>query len=150
MDNPQIIDDNFGGSVLNTEIKSYLAETAKWGYFLSIVGFIGIGLMVLAGLFMGTFMSTLGASAGAMGLISPMFITVLYLILAAVYFFPVLYLYKFSTQMKVALRSDNESELTSAFQNLKSLYKFMGILTAVVLGIYALLFVFGMIGGAML
>lgn len=150
MDNPQIIDDNFGGSVLNTEIKSYLAETAKWGYFLSIVGFIGIGLMVLAGLFMGTFLSSFGAAAGTMGLISPMFITVLYLVLAGLYFFPVLYLYKFSTQMKVALRSDNESELTSAFQNLKSLYKFMGILTAVILGIYALLFVFGMIGGAML
>lgn len=148
MDNPQIIDDNFGGSTLNSEIKSYLAETAKWGYFLSIVGFIGIGFMVLAGLFMGSFMSTLGM--GAAGMINPAIFTVMYLIFAALYFFPVLYLFKFSTKMKVALRSDNEAELTTSFQNLKSLYKFMGILTAIILGLYALIFVFGMISGAML
>lgn len=148
MDNPQIIDDNFGGSTLNSEIKSYLAETARWGYFLSIVGFIGIGFMVLAGLFMGSFMSTLGM--GAAGMISPAIFTVMYLIIAALYFFPVLYLFKFSTKMKVALRSDNEAELTTSFQNLKSLYKFMGILTAIILGLYALIFVFGMISGAML
>ncbi len=148
MDNPQIIDDNFGGSTLNSEIKSYLAETAKWGYFLAIVGFIGIGFMVLAGLFMGSFMSTLGM--GAAGLISPAVFTVMYLIIAALYFFPVLYLFRFSTKMKVALRSDNEAELTTSFQNLKSLYKFMGILTAIILGLYALIFVFGMISGAML
>lgn len=148
MDNPQIIDDNFGGSTLNSEIKSYLAETAKWGYFLSIVGFIGIGFMVLAGLFMGSFMSTLGM--GAAGLINPAVFTVMYLIIAALYFFPVLYLFRFSTKMKVALRSDNEAELTTSFQNLKSLYKFMGILTAIILGLYALIFVFGMISGAML
>ncbi|MBX2871152.1 MAG: DUF5362 domain-containing protein [Saprospiraceae bacterium] len=150
MDNPQIIDDNFGGSTLNSEIKSYLAETAKWGYFLSIVGFIGIGFMVLAGLFMGSFMSTLGLGAAGMGLINPAIFTVIYLLMAALYFFPVLYLFKFSTKMKVALRSDNEAELTTSFQNLKSLYKFMGILTAIILGLYALIFVFGMIGGAML
>lgn len=148
MDNPQIIDDNFGGSTLNSEIRSYLAETARWGYFLSIVGFIGIGFMVLAGLFMGSFMSTLGM--GAAGMISPAIFTVMYLIIAALYFFPVLYLFKFSTKMKVALRSDNEAELTTSFQNLKSLYKFMGILTAIILGLYALIFVFGMISGAML
>lgn len=148
MDNPQIIDDNFGGSTLNSEIKSYLAETAKWGYFLSIVGFIGIGFMVLAGLFMGSFLGSLGM--GAMGMVNPAIFTVMYLVLAALYFFPVLYLFKFSTKMKVALRSDNEAELTTSFQNLKSLYKFMGILTAIILGLYALIFVFGMISGAML
>lgn len=36
MDNPQIIDDNFGGFNLNSEIKSYLAETARWGKFLAV------------------------------------------------------------------------------------------------------------------
>ena len=148
MDNPQIIDDNFGGSTLNSEIKSYLAETAKWGYFLSIVGFIGIGFMVLAGLFIGTFMSTLGMAE--LALFNPAILTVTYLIIAVLYFFPVLYLFRFSSRMKVALRSDDEAELTNSFQNLKSLYKFMGILTAIFLGFYALMFVFGMISGAML
>jgi len=147
MDNPQIIDDNFGGSVFNSEIKSYLAETARWGKFLAIVGFVAIGLMALGGIFFGSVLANL---TGGVGLISPMFITMMYLILAALYFFPVLYLFRFSTKMQVALRSDNEAELTSSFQNLKSLYKFMGILTAIILGIYALIFVFAGIGGAMM
>jgi hypothetical protein len=32
--------------------KEFLAETAKWATFLAILGFIGIGLMVIAALFM--------------------------------------------------------------------------------------------------
>lgn len=147
MDNPQIIDDNFGGSVLNSEIKSYLAETARWGYFLAIVGFIGIALTVLIGLFFVGFMATL---LGQAGIFSPVFLSFFFLFGAVLYFFPVLYLFRFSSKMKLALRSDNEAELTSSFQNLKSLYKFMGIMTAIVLGIYALIFVFAGIGGAMM
>ena len=39
------------GISLNEEIKEYLMETAKWAKFLSILGFIGIGLMFLGVLF---------------------------------------------------------------------------------------------------
>ena len=148
MDNPQIIDDNLGGFAFSSEIKSYLAETAKWGKFLAIVGFVFIGLMALFGLFFGSFMSNF--AGGELFPVSPMIFTVMYLLIAALYFFPVLYLYRFSTKMQVALRLDNERDLTESFSNLKSLYKFMGIMTAVILGIYALLFVFGAIGRAMM
>lgn len=150
MDNPQIIDDNFGGFALNSEIKSYLAETARWGKFLAIVGFVGIGLLVLMGLFFGTFMSSMmgmGMGGAGMGL-SPFIFTVYFLLIALIYLFPVLYLYRFSTKMQIALRSDNEAELTASFSNLKSLYKFMGILMAIFIGIYALIFVFAGLAGA--
>ena len=147
MDNPQIIDDNFGGSVLNSEIKSYLAETARWGYFLSIVGFIGIALIVLIGLFFVGFMASL---LGQAGIFSPISLSFSFLFGAVLYFFPVLYLFRFSSKMKLALRTDNEAELTSAFENLKSLYKFMGILTAIYLGINVLVWVLIAVTGMMM
>jgi hypothetical protein len=34
-------------SFINAEIKNYLAETAKWGKFLAIVGYFGIGLILI-------------------------------------------------------------------------------------------------------
>ncbi|HEX2921280.1 MAG TPA: hypothetical protein VHO50_08965 [Bacteroidales bacterium] len=35
---------------VNTEIKDHLLETAKWGKFLAVVGYIGIGMLILAGM----------------------------------------------------------------------------------------------------
>lgn len=148
MDNPQIIDDNLGGFALSSEIKSYLEETAKWGKFLAIVGFVFIGLMALFSLFFGTLLSSL--PGGELFPFNPMVFTIPFLLIVALYFFPVLYLYRFSTKMQTALHLNNESDLTESFSNLKSLYKFTGIFTAVFLGIYALFFIFALIGGTMM
>ena len=35
---------------INNEIKAYLLETSKWGKFLAIVGFVGMGLLLLLGI----------------------------------------------------------------------------------------------------
>ena len=42
---------------LNKSAKDFLKETAKWAYFLSILGYIGIGIIVLVALFAGTLFS---------------------------------------------------------------------------------------------
>jgi len=142
----QIIDDSFG-MTLNDQMRSYIQEISKWSYFLSIIGFIGIGFIILAALFAGMIFGSMSNELGmGMGMMSGGVITVLYLIIGGVYFFPVLYLFRFSTKAKAALRSGSDSELTEAFENLKSHYKFLGIMTIVVLGLYALLFLFGGIG----
>jgi hypothetical protein len=64
-----------------------------------------------------------------------------YLALAGVYWFPVTYLYRFSAQMKQAVKSRDESLYTSGFANLKSLFKFFGIFTIVMLALYGLILV---------
>jgi hypothetical protein len=58
-----------------------------------------------------------------------------------------LFLYRFSSKMKVALYSTDQDNLNASFLNLKNLYKMMGILTIIYLGILVLALIFG-IGAA--
>ena len=107
--------------------------------------------MVLLAFFGGALMGT--AMTSAMGdnadetanvaaYIGP-FLTVVYLLFAVLYFFPVLYLYRFSVKMEEGLRAQNGDTVELAFQNLKSLFKFMGLFMAVILGFYGVMLVFG-------
>ncbi len=63
----------------------------------------------------------------------------IYAVFGFIYFFPIYYLFKFSTNMKEALLHSNEENIDEAFINLKSHYKFMGIFTIVFISIYLLL-----------
>ena len=118
----------------------YLKETGKWARFLSIVGFIICGLMVLIAVFAGSFiansLSQAGGGAMAQGLGG--FITVLYLIVALLCFFPCLYLFNFSTKMKIAIANNDLENLNASFRNLKSYFKFIGILTIIMLAFWVL------------
>lgn len=140
-----------GNSNLQLTSQSFLKETAKWAYFLSIVGFVGIGMLILLSVFMGTIFSKLGVFNSGMSPAPMMgvgFITFLYLIIAVLYFFPVYYFFQFSSKAKAAFsRNDNEA-LTTSFEYLKSHHKFLGILSIVILSIYGVVFLFSIIGFA--
>ena len=144
----QIIDDSSFGVSLNDEMRTYLEETAKWTYFLSILGFVFLGFIVIGALFAGLIFGSLSQELGY-GL-SGGLISLIYLSVALLFFFPVLYLFRFSTKAKTAVRTGNDGELTDAFQNLRSHYKFIGILTIVMLGLYVVFFLFGGLGMLML
>ncbi|HMH23962.1 MAG TPA: DUF5362 family protein [Puia sp.] len=129
---------------------SYLKETAKWAKFLSIIGFITCGFLVLIALFAGSLFSNLGQASG-FGMLGAGFgavFTVIYLIIAALYFFPCLYLFNFAAKMQVALRSNDQDQLTQSFKNLKSCYRFVGILTVIWLCLCILFFILGVIGNS--
>jgi hypothetical protein len=124
---------------INNEINAYLIETAKWGKFLAIMGYIGIGFLVLAGLFVMVGFSALSEYTKMpfpMGVFG-----VIYILIAVLYYFPVSFLHKFSDQAKQALIMNDQGMLNSGFANLKSLFKFMGICTIVILSLYALVLV---------
>jgi len=137
------LNDNFttGGVNLTEEIKSYLYETAKWSKFLSILGFVFIGLMAIFMLVMlfagGAAMSSLGQT-GALTTMSMGFVVIFYGLLIALYFFPTLYLYRFATKMKIALDANDQQSLSESFMNMKSVFKFWGIFTAIFIGFYAI------------
>lgn len=123
----------------------YLSETARWAKFLSIVGFVVCGFMVIFSLFFGSIMSMfskLNSSSDAFGgstmALGSYAFSIVYIIIALLYFFPCLYLFNFSSKMQTALRNNDQINLNAAFGNLKSCFKFVGILTIVVLSFYLL------------
>ena len=136
MENTEITQPVSSQLSFNDQIRDYLLETSKWGKFLAIVGYVGMGLLVLMGLGVAVASSVLSEMA-ATGL--PLAVLgVVYIVIAVLYFFPINYLYKFSVNMRKGLVSTGQDAVNEGFKNLKSLFRFMGIMTVVVLSIYAL------------
>jgi hypothetical protein len=127
---------------VNASAKGFLKEAAKWAYFLSILGYIGIGFIVLAAIFAGAlfaFIGNLNREMANVGLLGGGFISAIYLIIAALYFFPIYYLNRFASTLKSALRDNNSETLANSFEYLKSHYKYIGILAVITLCFYALI-----------
>ena len=117
----------------------YLATGAKWAKFVAIVGFVFIGLIVFGGLISGVFFSFMGDQMGMGGFPFPPFLfAFIYLIVALIYFFPIYYVYKFATKAQNAIRMLNSRDIEASILNLKSYFKFMGVLIIVVLAFYFL------------
>ena len=75
-------------------------------------------------------------------------IAIIYIIIALVWFFPLLYLLRFANKMKVALNGNDQQALNISFENLKACFRYVGIITIIVLAIYALFFLIAIIAGA--
>lgn len=136
---------------LNESAKGFLKETAKWAYFLSILGYIGIGFIIFVALFAGTLFSVMGKmnpTMGAMGSSFGIVMAVVYFLIALLYFFPVYYLNKFASNAKAAFKNNDSEILTTSLEYLKSHYKYIGIMTVVIFSLYFLMFI-GMIVAGM-
>jgi hypothetical protein len=132
------------------ESSDFLKETARWGKFLAIVGFVGSGLCVLTAIFAGSFIASFYGSIGAAGVGSGVgaVFSVMLIIVALLWFFPCLYLYNFSSKMQAALRSNDQVQLNQSFRNLKAYYRFVGILTIIGISLYALAFIIRIFSGS--
>jgi len=117
-----------------------LDTTRKWTMFLAILGFIGIGLIVIAGTVAGLFLSAFNTNATLSGLVL-IVIFIIIVAMAVIYFFPVLFLFRFSKHTSQAVKTLNKQEMHKAFKNLKAYYVYIGILIIVVLVIYVVAFI---------
>ena len=139
------------GFGIDQSSRAHLAEAAKWAKFLAIVGFVMCGLIIVLSFFIGalfsTSMSRYGDSA-AFGSGFGIIMTIVYLSFGVLYFFPCLFLFRFANNMIVALNSNEQITLNRSFQNLKIMFRYVGILTIIVLALYIIVFVFGILGAA--
>lgn len=128
---------------LNDQAIDALRESAKWSMFLAIIGFIGIGFMLIAAIFMGSVMSMIPNQAPSTNPFGMMkgFISVIYIVLAGLYFAPIYYLYKYASNMKSGLNFNNSDMVSNALVSLKSHHKFLGISIIVILSLYILLII---------
>lgn len=114
---------------INNSIKENLMIAAKWARFLAIIGFIFTGFMGIASLFL-----LVTAMASGIGML--MLMAVVYIGLTLVMIFPALYLIRFAGSTEKGLNSNKQGEFDYGIQNLKSLFKFTGIYTIVVIALY--------------
>jgi hypothetical protein len=144
MENQELNAEQSNTNLLTANVKNYLMETARWGKFLAILGYVGLGLLLVLSMMMLFGMSFLNDSLGTMSYfnqpqsLSLVSMGIIYLIMIALYFFPVYFLHIFSVRVKSALLTNDISDMETAFKNLKSLFKFTGIVSIVVLSIYVL------------
>ena len=127
---------------ITLESLGFLNTAAQWTKFLAIMGFIGIGIMLLAGLFMGVLFSVFNPTQAHTPFPFPMqFLGLIYFILAAVYVFPVIYLNNFSNYISKAVAIRETMFLTIAFKNIKKHFKFIGIAAIAMIGTYIVLII---------
>ena len=130
--------------VINGQGKMFLLESAKWAKFLAIIAFVFLGLLTLLGILMLVMPSMLphGSMTVPMVHLGKAFF-VLYgmfmLIISIINFIPTYYLYQFAVRTRTAVVSNNETVMTESLEWLKKRFKFMGIMTIVVICVYVLI-----------
>jgi protein-S-isoprenylcysteine O-methyltransferase Ste14 len=125
---------------IGQESLNHLNTTRKWAMFLAIMGFIFLGIMLLFGVIAGVFLSAFKdnmESSGLTGIIMGVF----FVIMAAVYFFPLLYLFRFSKHIAAAVQTLSKDDLYKAFKNLKSYFVYIGVLIIVMLSVYVVVLI---------
>ena len=116
-----------GGVKVTGSMIDSLRSTKPWTKLLSILGFVGTGLMILFGVgfmfFTNAFSHQKSGSSAFAGLI--------YILFAVLYFVPAFYLFKYSSSLGNFLKSNGPADLESALAHQKSFWKFTGIVALI-------------------
>ena len=126
-----------------------LKETAMWGRFLGILGFIYSGIISVLAVFSGFFFEKLipKTELNKAALIGGVFIGVFYFFIAVVVFFMSMYLFKFGNKAQVALKNNDQESLVESLKNLRLYFRFIGVITLISL-IFTALAVVGILVAA--
>jgi len=130
------------GMELTPESISYLETIRKWAFFLSIIGFIVIGLMLIVAIITATVSIPFSGFQSGGGIAA----TVLFIILTVIYFFPVFFLFKFASISKLALEQKDSNRMEEALRYHKMLFRFLGIIAIIFLCIYVIGIIAAMVG----
>jgi hypothetical protein len=120
---------------IEQETLKHLNTTRKWAMFLAIMGFIFLGLIIIIGLLAGTFLTAFSSGEKGLG-IPESFMFIPILLIALVYFFPVLFLFRFSKHTSHAIQHLDKLELHKALKNLKYFFAYLGVLIIIVFSLY--------------
>ncbi len=137
---------------------AHILETAKWAKFIAIVGFVVVAFLLVLAFFMGFFLPSINSAelenlnanemGGLMSMMGPM-LSVIYILIALLYFFPVLFLFNFSNMAMKAIKQNDNELLNSSFNQIRRHFKFIGILTLIGVLVYAIIFIGSILGGAL-
>ena len=132
------------GASLSEIMLRYLKEASPWMRFIGILGFIGSGIIVLVGIILAI---VLAVTVDAFADSSTWLVSLLYLPMGVLLFFPSLFTYRFGAKVKSYLINNLDEDLEIAFKNNKSLWKFNGILSIISLAATPVMFIITMVVG---
>ncbi len=125
----------------------HMNEIRKWTQFMSILGFVVVGLLLLLGVvFLIASITRAPMQIEEFGTAYWPWLGIFFLLFALVYFFPVLYMYRFSMYAKQSLMqitsggSSNEL-MANAILYMKKHFRYSGIFTIVILALYLLVII---------
>ena len=142
--NSAVTDNNAGIPQLTSESARFLHKAAKWGKFISLLGFIMTSLMIVAGILMSLVLNSEYTNniVPLNSPFSPNVLSIFYVSMAAIFLIPVSFLHAFSNNAIKAVNLGNTKNMTSSLRNLKNLFVFLGISILVVLVFYTLILLF--------
>jgi uncharacterized BrkB/YihY/UPF0761 family membrane protein len=120
---------------LDQETLKHLNTTRKWAMFIAITSFIFLGLIIIIGVIAGTFLTAFSSGEKNLGIPESLMVIPV-LLIAVVYFFPILFLFRFSKHSSHAIHNFDKEEFNKAMKNLKYYFAYFGILIIAVLFIY--------------
>jgi hypothetical protein len=139
---------------IDPSTKAHLSEIARWARFLAIAGFVFIFLLVIVGVYSSLTISRyedmFTGYQGRRTVIESLGVgvAITYIILAAVAFFPFLFMLRFAHAMRNALSSNDQGALNYSLQNLKVYFRYLGIILIICLVMMALSLFMGIVGNA--
>lgn len=136
-------------STISPAVIEPLRRTKGWARFLSVLGYIGSALMILGGIGMiaGAAMGGM-AAGGKSGLYAGVPLGIMgaiYIVMSLLYVVPAVLLGRYATRIGGLMQRQTELDLIATLDAQRAFWKFVGVLTLVVLVAYAVLFVILMI-----
>jgi hypothetical protein len=151
-----ILDSNLSANGGQTSISRFTAQdknnlslAAYWARFIGIMGYIFLSIFVLIVIAMIVGLSNLGSMPGspfaAVG--GGVFALIIWVPLLFLMFYLARAMHRFGTTMRDALNNDDETILSSSFDNLRAFFRTYGIFLAVFVVIYAVAIIFMLLMG---
>lgn len=122
-----------------------LKESTKWTILVCVAGFVVVGFLIIMAVLLFATMALIPrlyivtGNPGKDAFFFSMFGNLMYFwptlftVLAIIFSFPLVYLYKYAKKLRMALEFKNADMLTASFVNFKSHHKFLGIMAVVIL-----------------
>lgn len=116
-----------------------LRATKPWVRFMGVLGILGTALLVVIALIL------IGVSQGPFKTLPPgvrVVLPLVYLLMAALQVPPVLHLNRYASRIGILLETHAPEDLTRALDAQKSFWKYVGIMTLIMMCTYVLIFIF--------
>lgn len=122
----------------------HLRATKPWVRFMSVILFISVAFIFLGAVIILLVPTSMGGS-GLSALIA-----IVYVALGALYLFPAYFLHQYASSIRSLEQGGGDVAMEEALRNQKSFWRFVGILTLVVICIYLIVIVFTVAGAALM